>query len=809
MAYSNPYQRPENILKHAEDFIKIGKQDQALQLLYELLSNKRQRTFTTAHEDVMKRFIELSILKQNARVAKEGLHQYRNLTIHQAPASLEMVIEYLLSIAEEKTAKAAKTCDMAGSTAVEDLENDKSPEAILLESLVSNRSKVRTEQEHLVPWLRFLWESYRAVLEILRNIGKMETLYHKTTHRIFDFCVKYNRSTEFRKLCETLRTHSNKRKEEEHGPDSVELHLASRFEQLKVSSTLRLWNEGFRTIDDIHTIFQKSEKRPSSQLEATYYNKLTDLFLVSKNYLFHAYAYNAYYQLSIEKNKSLSPMQIKVMASCVLLSSMSIPLPTTKVGTTYAYRDSQKQKNRKMAQLLGFDINPKRKSILQDLLDKDVLENVLGHVRDLYLLLECTFAPLDLVSKVMPIIQKIRESEEQASLLNYLEPLEKLLIIRVVVQLSKVFYSVTLSTLKRLLKPLNKNWLEIEDIIIKAVKSRQIDVHSVRIDQIADCIRFGEDFMEEERTRHLLSDMSRGLNTICLHLEPKAKAKLKQVHRQERAATVLKHLDSSHQAVLKRKDIIEKRKDEYAKMQQARKIDNERRRKEMERQRKEAEEQRLETQRVQREKNQLEALEQEKRNFEWRQKLLMEGVDISKEKVSELSHDEQVKLLEDTRKKQLEETMEAAKKFELTSQKLDTLVRAMREKELPLRKAKRKKDIKKGEEEFEKSWENHFKNSVTEHEDAIKAKKQYARMQPSRAKFEVQLMNRWTAEYEKERKKRWTELDQRLKHGKLERARKTKKSKQKEIQRAKDEKLRLEREKKAYGGRTRTTETSN
>eukprot|EP00512_Aurantiochytrium_limacinum_P004623 CAMPEP_0171496992 /NCGR_PEP_ID=MMETSP0958-20121227/7013_1 /TAXON_ID=87120 /ORGANISM="Aurantiochytrium limacinum, Strain ATCCMYA-1381" /LENGTH=1031 /DNA_ID=CAMNT_0012031163 /DNA_START=207 /DNA_END=3302 /DNA_ORIENTATION=+ len=782
--------KPENVLKRADEFIAVGKKKQALEVLYELLSQRRFRQWQPSHVQVMERFMDLCVDARNNFMAKEGLHQYRNLCQHQAPQSLETVIEYMLNLAETRVKEMSAVCDRRAVDEVEDLENDKTPESILLESVSSEQSKERTEREVLVPWLRFMWESYRSVLEILRTNHKLSHVYHSTALRTMKFCTEYGRKVEFRKLCDTMRNHTYKSQQrDDFPPETLELQLATRFEQLKVASQLKLWNEGFRTIEDLHTILENTEV-VSSQLYATYYQKLTDLFLVAENYLFHAYAYREYFLLSVEKNKSLTPEESANMASCVLLAAMSIPLKTAKAGTTYGSKSVEKQKNSKLARLVGFETGADRETLMKELVDNDILELVTPEAREVFLQLERCFAPLKLVSQVAPILEKFKADER---LQHYVQPLEKLLIVRVISQLAQVYYTVRLEHLQKMMSPLGKPWIEIESYLIKAIKTRQIEAHSLTLDHTAGCIRFGEDIMEEQRTQWVLTDMARGLQSICVELEPKGKAKLHAEARATRAKTVLQHLSQTHQEVLRRRDIISKRKEEHDREQHARKIEMERRRKEAELARKKAEAMRLQKHKEARAKKEMDALEEEKRQFELKQRLLEEGVDVSKLDNS-MTVEEQEKLIEETRKKVLDESIETEKKLIAAAKRLDTRVRALREKEIPKLKELYEEQLVKDEEDHKKGFAALKSKSLEEHKQNLENKQKFAHMQSARESFEDTLMSRWTEEYEADRQERWLECDRRLKLAKLDRARKARAKASKEIEMRKAEAERVERE---------------
>jgi hypothetical protein len=79
---------------------------------------------------------------------------------------------------EEDTTAAAKAkadkVALAAAARVSDLDQEESPESIMLSSMTEEGAKDRTNREVVVPWLKFLWDAYRAVLELLHKNAKLE-----------------------------------------------------------------------------------------------------------------------------------------------------------------------------------------------------------------------------------------------------------------------------------------------------------------------------------------------------------------------------------------------------------------------------------------------------------------------------------------------------------------------------------------------------------------------------------------------------------------------------------------------------------
>lgn len=101
-----------------------------------------------------------------------------------------------------------------------------------------------------------------------------------TAHKAFQFCKQYKRTTEFRRLCEIIRNHLanlNKYRDQRDRPDltapeSLQLYLDTRVEQLKTATDLSLWQVCnlvcYDLINTVHSIVTEStsSRKPSGQL---------------------------------------------------------------------------------------------------------------------------------------------------------------------------------------------------------------------------------------------------------------------------------------------------------------------------------------------------------------------------------------------------------------------------------------------------------------------------------------------------------------------------------------------------------------
>ncbi|KAL9681540.1 hypothetical protein QQ045_013325 [Rhodiola kirilowii] len=743
------FAKPENALKRAEELINVGQKQDALQALHDLITSKRHRNWQKTLEKIMFKYVELCVEMRKGRYAKDGLIQYRIVCQQVNVTSLEEVIKHFMHLSTEKAEQARSQAQaLEEALDVEDLEADKRPEDLMLSYVSGEKGKDRSDRELVTPWFKFLWETYRTVLEILRNNSKLEALYAMTAHRAFQFCKQYKRTTEFRRLCEIIRNHLvnlNKYRDQRDRPDisapeSLQLYLDTRMEQLKVATELELWQEAFRSVEDIHGLMCMVKKTPKSSLMVVYYAKLTEIFWISSSHLYHAYAWLKLFTLQKNFNKNLSQKDLQLIASSVVLAALSVTPYDNTHGASHMELENDKERNLRMANLIGFNLDPKsdsrevlsRSSLISELVSKGVMNCVTQEVKDLYNLLEHEFLPLDLASKVQPLLTRISKvggklasvpSVPEIQLSQYASALEKLTTLRLLQQVSQVYQTMKIQSLSKMIPFFD--FSTVEKICVDAVRQNFL---SLKVDHMKGNVVFGSQGLEADGLRDHLSVFAESLNQARAQIYPPAKksSKLNEI-----LPSLSETVDKEHKRLLARKSIIEKRKEEQERQLLEMEREEETKRLRLQKLTEEAEQKRLAAEYEQR-KNQRILKEIEERELEEAQAMLQEAEKRGKKKGKKpIIEGEKVtkqSILELARTEHLRERQEMEKKLQKLAKNMDYLERAKREEEAPLIEGAFQRRLVEEKVLHERLQQQEVELSMLCHDGDLKEKQRLSRM---------------------------------------------------------------------------------
>lgn len=769
------YLKPESALKKAEEFIDVGKKQNALEILHGLITSKRYRAWQKPLERIMFKYVELCVDMRKGRFAKDGLIQYRIICQQVNVSSLEEVIKHFMHLSTEKAEQARNQAQaLEDALDVDDLEADKRPEDLMLSYVSGEKGKERSDRELVTPWFKFLWETYRTVLEILRNNSKLEALYAMTAHRAFQFCKQYKRTTEFRRLCEIIRNHLanlNKYRDQRDRPDlsapeSLQLYLDTRFEQLKIATELELWQEAFRSVEDIHGLMCMVKKVPKPSLMVVYYVKLTEIFWISSSHLYHAYAWFRLFLLQKSFNKNLSQKDLQLIASSVVLAALSVPPHDRTHGASHLELEHEKERNLRMANLIGFNLESKpesrevlsRSSLLAELASKGVMSCVTQEVKDIYHLLEHEFLPSDLAIKVLPLLTKISKlggklssasSVPEVQLSQYVPALEKLATLRLLQQVSNVYQTMKIETLSRMIPFFD--FSVVEKISVDAVKQKFL---SMKVDHMKNAVIFCKTSLEADGLRDHLASFAELLNMSRQMIYPPER---KQSKVGALFPTLTEIVAKEHKRLLARKSIIEKRKEEQERQLLEMEREEESKRLRLQKITEEAEQRRLAAEYEQR-KNQRILREIEEREKE-EALLLAQEVEKripKKGRKPNIEADKMTKqtLMEFTLTEQLRERQEMEKKLQKVSKTMDYLERAKREVAAPLIEEAYQQRLVEEKKLHEREQQLEVELSKQRHEGDLEEKKRLIRMMENKEIYQARVVNHRQEEFDRLRRER-------------------------------------------------------
>ena len=453
--------RLENVLKRAEELEAMHMEPAALDALYETVASKRTRAMPLDQlEPVFAKFLSLACDLRRGKMIKDGLHQYKRLAIaaagEEGVVALERAVDSLLRTSAEAVAR-AQTEAAQTEAAIDDLDEE-SPQGLMLALVTSEEAKDRTDRELVTPWLKFLWENYRSVLDVLRNNSKLETSYARVASEAFRFCAEHNRKTEFRRLAELLRTHlqyaatqsrtyhadlsaaraaaidqlaqqqgiSTAAATKEVTPQQVALHmppnappypidlsdadtlqrfLDTRFEQLERAVALELWQETYRSIEDVHTLLSATRRPIPVASMATYYETLARVFAVSQNHLFHAATWFRYFAMLASRRAPESELR-RIASFCVL--SLLCVAPTSGSVPNASGR------TRRWMNLINLTRVPTRELLVEAVLARNVLSYASPELRALFNLFQPSqFNALTLKAEITKLAPYLAENKTE------------------------------------------------------------------------------------------------------------------------------------------------------------------------------------------------------------------------------------------------------------------------------------------------------------------------------------------------------------------------------------------------------------
>eukprot|EP00871_Galdieria_phlegrea_P001936 jgi/Galph1/2743/GphlegSOOS_G1384.1 len=769
--------KPENALSRSEQLLKVGQINVAIQSLYDVITDSqyRRRQWNKTFEGVMLKFIELAVDSKKIAMIKEALHKYRALCSHLYAQSLELVVRHLVQLSLTKLHEAQEVAASVYSKVTEDLEDStETPFSLLLEAAGTEQTKDRTDRQKVIPWMRFVWEVFRIILDILKGNAKLEFCYNEMAAKAFTFCQNGKRVVEFRRLCDILRQHLNQlikyprstaNDVQISNPDTIQRFMDTRFLQLNTAIELELWQEAYRTCEDIHTLMGLSKKALKAQMMVNYYKRLVEIFRASDNILFHACSLYRLYVLLLKHHKGVSTDELRTIASRLVLSVFCIPVydqHKALVADYFSQLDvagwaSDGTRQARMASLLGYAAPPSRQNLVAEVQSRSVLDNCQQNFRNLYSILESDIDPLHLGDQLEPIVAVM---EEESSYREYVTPLKRVAVFRLLQQLYQLYDSLDLDRLSKLARFCSIS--EIEKIALESLKAR---VLQVRIDHQNHCIRFQTNLFGTEEMRSHLKVLScrliRAVEKVSRREGFLQKEHENKIHLLNKAMEIYHaNAEEEHKQILSRKGLIEQRKEEQekriaqAEMEARAQLSLEQQRKEEEERRKVQEDAKRRTfERIEREMK-----ERDKAEISQLKKELHEkgAVDAEEEELNDAEY-----LLMKKKEAELKKKRETERKLQNLAKRLDYMDRALREQQWSLVKKKQQEDAERWVKLVQETAEKIVEDARKCHEQDLKDKSLYHELAEERQLLTSRLLaeakdalEQWKEEEEEARQKR-------------------------------------------------------
>ena len=266
----------------------------------------------------------------------------------------------------------------------------------------------------------------------------------------------------------------------------------------------------------------------------------------------------------------------------LVLAILSIPLPAprTQIDEHLETEETLNEKQKRLTGLLSLQQVPTRASLIRDMIKQGVLNFVHPELKDMYEWLEVEFHPLRLSAKMEEGI-KFVEKLAQPEYSQYMPALRDVTVVRLLQQVSQVYQTIELKRFISLAPPMDQH--RLEKIIVNAARNNDVQVH---IEHKSQALTFGTDLnvstarpsgadtsskanviqkMPNEQIRNQLISISRALYSCMDIVNEKFNKERNDKLRREIAMTYGRDEPIQRKDILKRREIIERYKEDKEK----------------------------------------------------------------------------------------------------------------------------------------------------------------------------------------------------------------------------------------------------
>ena len=498
----NQINTPEVILSKVNDLLKNKDEEGALVIINDFLSNNKKKVWSQSMEDLIIKFVELAINQNKLKYLKEALNFYRGLSQVTNIDSFVSVLTETKKIVEDKFLQALKNykgIKLDINDLDEEEENENDP--------FSETSTGLKEKEDLVISQKFIWETYKILLDITKTNSKLFTLYSQILKAAFDFCKENKRTAEFKRLSDSVRNYlqtlikSQKKqnflnKVQLSNPEVLKTLIQMRLNQINTATYLEQWLEAFKTAEDIIYLIDKYKQISAPQkeddkkkktlklnllLKIEFYSNIEKLFWIANYPLYHSYANTivrnivnkALNSLGEKAKEKLEQFNLNIINEKIVLSVLATP--KKNLYTNYIkfgddiyedQNDIEAETCKRMMTILKLSHIPSRENLIGYILSNNILSQCPEHIIELYNVFEKEDNPIKMAKKFVTIISNL-EKEGKSDLIKYINNLRENLIVKAITLLSKSYDSISIERLMKLFKPCGLDEIQIEDIIIE------------------------------------------------------------------------------------------------------------------------------------------------------------------------------------------------------------------------------------------------------------------------------------------------------------------------------------------------------